>query len=199
MPVRVGVIGVQGDVSEHLEAVRAAMRLGGFSGDAVTVRRREDLAACHALTIPGGESTTISKLLVRTGLHDDIVRRASEGMPVLGTCAGCILLAEEGDDQVRNTRTRLLALMEMAVDRNAFGRQRESFETDLAVEGLDGPFRGVFIRAPAITKTWGRCAPLARVDGRTIVLARQGHLWGACFHPELSGDLRIHVAFLGQV
>ena len=111
MPVRVGVIGVQGDVSEHLEAVRAAMRLGGFAGDAVTVRRREDLA----------------------------------------------------------------------------------------VEGLDGPFRGVFIRAPAITRAWGRCAPLARVDGRTIVLARQGHLWGACFHPELSGDLRIHVAFLRQV
>jgi len=197
--MRVGVIGVQGDVSEHVEAVRAAMEIGGFGGDAVTVRRREDLAACDALTIPGGESTTISKLLVRTGLHDDIVRRADEGMPVLGTCAGCILLAKEGDDQVRNTRTKLLALMDMAVDRNAFGRQRESFETELVMEGFEGPFRGVFIRAPAITRTWGRCAPLARVDGRTIVLARQAHLWGACFHPELSGDLRIHVAFLGQV
>jgi len=197
--MHVGVIGVQGDVSEHVEAVRAAMRLGGFGGDAIPVRRREDLAACHALTIPGGESTTISKLLVRTGIHDDIVRRADEGMPVLGTCAGCILLAKEGDDQVRNTRTKLLALMDMAVDRNAFGRQRESFEMELAVDGFDGPFRGVFIRAPAITRTWGRCAPLARVDGETIVLARQGHLWAACFHPELSGDLRIHVAFLRQV
>ncbi len=193
------MIGAQGDVAEHVEAVRAAMHLGGFQGDVVTVRRREDLAACDALTIPGGESTTISKHLVRTGLHDDIVRRAGEGMPVLGTCAGCILLANEGDDQVRNTRTSLLGLMDMAVDRNAFGRQRESFETELTVEGLEGPFRGVFIRAPAITRTWGRCTPLARVDGETIVLARQAHLWGACFHPELSGDLRIHVAFLRQV
>lgn len=192
------MIGVQGDVSEHLEAVRAAIAKGGFSGDAVTVRRREDLAVCDALTIPGGESTTISKLLVRTGLHDDIVKRADEGLPILGTCAGCILLAKEGDDQVRNTRTKLLGLMDMAVDRNAFGRQRESFESDLAVVGLDRPFHGVFIRAPAITRTWDDCRVAARVED-VIVFARQGHLWGACFHPELSGDLRIHVAFLEQV
>jgi 5'-phosphate synthase pdxT subunit len=197
--MRVGVIGVQGDVSEHVDAVREAIRLAGLAGDVVTVRERQDLTACHALTIPGGESTTISKLLVRTGLHEDIVRRAGEGMPILGTCAGCILLAKEGDDQVRDTRTKLLALMDMAVDRNAFGRQRESFETELAVEGLDRPFRGVFIRAPAITRTWGRCTPLAQLGSDTTVLARQGHLWGACFHPELSGDLRIHVAFLEQV
>jgi len=196
--MRIGVVGVQGDVSEHVAAVRAAIAKGGFSGDVVTVRRREDLAACHALTIPGGESTTISKLLVRTGLHEDIVRRAGEGMPVLGTCAGCILLAKEGDDQVRNTRTQLLGLMDMAVDRNAFGRQRESFEADLVVDGFDRPFHGVFIRAPAITRTWDECRIAARL-GDVIVFARQGDLWGACFHPELSGDLRIHVAFLGLV
>lgn len=196
--MRVGVIGLQGDVAEHVEAVRAAMREGGFGGDAVVVRRREDLAACHALTIPGGESTTISKFLVRTGLHDDIVRRAGEGMPVLGTCAGCILLAAEGDDQVRDTRTRLLGLMEMAVDRNAFGRQRESFEVEFPVDGMDRPFRGVFIRAPAIMRTWGACTPLGRVED-VIVLARQGDLWASCFHPELSGDTRIHVAFLERV
>ena len=195
----VGVIGVQGDVSEHVAAVRAAMAAGRISGDVVTVRRREDLAACHALTIPGGESTTISKLLVSSGLHGDIVRRAEEGMPILGTCAGCILLAKEGDAQVAQTRTRLLGLVDMAVDRNAFGRQRESFEADLAVAGLDRPFRGVFIRSPAITRTWGACQVLARLDGETIVFARQGQLWGACFHPELSVDLRIHVMFLEQV
>lgn len=196
--MRIGVIGVQGDVSEHIEAVRAALKEGGFAGNALAVRRREDLSACHALTIPGGESTTISKLLVRTGLHDDILRRAEEGMPILGTCAGCILLAKEGDDQVRDTRTRLLGVMYMAVDRNAFGRQRESFEAELAVEGLDHPFRGVFIRSPAITRTWGNCEPLARVEG-IVVLARQGDLWASCFHPELSGDRRIHLAFLANV
>jgi len=196
--MRIGVVGVQGDVSEHVEAVRAAISKGGFRGEAVAVRRREDLAACDALTIPGGESTTISKILVRTGLHGDIVRRAGEGMPILGTCAGCILLAKEGDAQVRDTRTRLLGLMDMAVDRNAFGRQRESFEADLAVDGFDRSFHGVFIRAPAITRTWDDCHVAAKLED-VIVFARQGHLWAACFHPELSGDLRIHVAFLSQV
>ncbi|TLZ51400.1 MAG: pyridoxal 5'-phosphate synthase glutaminase subunit PdxT [Methanobacteriota archaeon] len=196
--MRVGVIGVQGDVSEHVAAVRAAMKKGGFGGDVVTIRRREDLAGCNALTIPGGESTTIGKLLERSGLHEDIVNRAAEGMPILGTCAGCILLAKEGDRQVAQTKTKLLGLMDMAVDRNAFGRQRESFEADLAVDGLDRPFHGVFIRAPAITRTWSACKIASKLDG-AIVFARQGHLWGACFHPELSGDLRIHVAFLEQV
>lgn len=197
--MRVGVIGVQGDVAEHVDAVRAAMRAGGFSGDVVSVRRLGDLAGCHALTIPGGESTTISKLLVASGLHGEIVRRAREGMPVLGTCAGCILLAEEGDDQVRQTRTKLLGLMDMAVDRNAFGRQRESFEADLSIDGFGDPFRGVFIRAPAITRSWGACKPLARLRDNVTVFAREGHLWAACFHPELSGDWRIHIAFLEQV
>lgn len=196
--MRVGVVGLQGDVSEHVAAVRAAMAAGGFGGDVTVVRRREDLAAVHALTLPGGESTTIAKLLDRSGLREDIVRRATEGMPVLGTCAGCILLAKEGDAQVDRTETPLLRLMDMAVDRNAFGRQRESFEADIAVDGLDVPFHAVFIRAPAITRTWGTCAPAARLGG-TVVMARQGHLWGSSFHPELSGDARIHVAWLGQV
>ena len=196
--MRIGVIGVQGDVSEHVDAVQRAINEAGFSGDAITVRRPPDLAKVDALTIPGGESTTIGKLLERTGLHEDIVRRAEEGMPILGTCAGCILLAKEGDRQVEQTRTKLLGLMDMAVDRNAFGRQRESFEADLAVDGLDRPFHGVFIRAPAITRTWDACRVAARV-GDVIVFARQGDLWAACFHPELGGDLRIHVGFLGQV
>ena len=196
--MRIGVIGVQGDVNEHVEAVRRAMEEEGLTGDTVTVRRPPDLAKVDALTIPGGESTTISKLLVRFELFDDIVRRANEGMPILGTCAGCILLAKEGDDQVSKTDTRLLGLMDMAVDRNAFGRQRESFEGDVDVTVLDRPFRGIFIRAPEILKTWGGCTPIGRFQGR-IVLAQQDHLVGAAFHPELSGDLRIHKWFLKLV
>ncbi len=196
--MRVGVVGVQGDVSEHVEAVRRAIRSGGFSADAIVVRRLSDLQRVDALTIPGGESTTISKLLVKFGLFEEVQRRAEAGMPILGTCAGCILLAKEGDDEVSKTGTKLLGLMEMAVDRNAFGRQRESFEADLDVMILDRPFHGVFIRAPAITRTWGRCTPLARLGDR-IVLARQGNLVASAFHPELSGDLRIHEWFLGLV
>src|SRR3970282_2045188 len=123
------------------------MRDAGRQGEAIPVRRRADLDRVDALTIPGGESTTISKLLVKLGLFDEIVRRArDESMPILGTCAGCILLAKEGGVQAERTDTRLLGLMDMAVDRNAFGRQRESFEADLPGEGLDRPFRGVVIR-----------------------------------------------------
>jgi len=196
--MRVGVVGVQGDVSEHVAALSHAIAQGGFSGTATVVRRTKDLEGVGALTIPGGESTTISRLLVESGLFDRIRERATEGMPILGTCAGCILLAKEGDDQVLRTETRLLGLMDMAVDRNAFGRQRESFEADLRVDFLDRPFHGVFIRAPAIIRAWGRCTPLAACDGR-IVFARDGAIVGAAFHPELAGDLRIHTWFLGLV
>jgi len=197
--MRIGVIGVQGDVSEHVDAVAQAMRDAGKPGDAISVRRREDLDHVDALTIPGGESTTISKLLVQLGLFDEIVRRATdEAMPIMGTCAGCILLAKDAGVQADKTKTRLLGLMDMAVDRNAFGRQRESFEADLEIEGMEKPFHCVFIRAPAILRTWGDCTPLSRYRDR-IVLARQGNLIGAAFHPELSGDLRIHRRFLDLV
>src|SRR5213083_1220901 len=151
--MRIGVIGVQGDVSEHVDAVARALKETGKAGEAIAVRRRTDLDRVDALTIPGGESTTISKLLV---------------------------------------------LMDMAVDRNAFGRQRESFGADLQVEGLETPFHCVFIRAPAILRTWGECAPKSRYQDR-IVLARQKNLIGSAFHPELGGDLRIHRWFLDLV
>ncbi|HYS73946.1 MAG TPA: pyridoxal 5'-phosphate synthase glutaminase subunit PdxT [Thermoplasmata archaeon] len=197
--MRIGVIGVQGDVSEHVDAVARAMREYGKEGEAIAVRRPEELARIDALTIPGGESTTISKLLVKLGLFDEIVRRATdEAMPIMGTCAGCILLSKDAGIQGEKTKTRLLGLMDMAVDRNAFGRQRESFETDLEIEGLPTPFHSVFIRAPAILRTWGDCVALSRYKDR-IVLAKQAHLIGAAFHPELGGDLRIHRAFLELV
>ena len=197
--MRIGVIGVQGDVSEHVDAVARAMREYGKEGEAIAVRRPEELGRVDALTIPGGESTTISKLLVKLGLFDEIVRRATEeAMPIMGTCAGCILLSKDAGIQGEKTKTKLLGLMDMAVDRNAFGRQRESFETDLEVEGLPTPFHCVFIRAPAILRTWAGCVPLSRYKDR-IVLAKQSHLIGAAFHPELGGDLRIHRAFLELV
>jgi len=197
--MRIGVIGVQGDVSEHVDAVARAMKEYGKEGDAIAVRRLADLRAVDGLTIPGGESTTISKLLVKLGMFDEILRRATEeSMPIMGTCAGCILLSKDAGLQAEKTRTRLLGLMDMAVDRNAFGRQRESFEADLVVEGLDSPFHCVFIRAPAILRAWGDCKPLARYADK-IVLARQGSFIGSAFHPELSGDLRIHRSFLDLV
>src|SRR5437899_5658186 len=153
--MRIGVIGVQGDVSEHVDAVARAMREYGKEGDAIAVRRPEELARVDALTIPGGESTTISKLLVKLGLFDEIVRRATdEAMPIMGTCAGCILLSKHAGIQGGKTKTRLLGLMDMAVDGTAFGRRREWFGRALGIEGLPTAFTGVFIGAPASLRPW---------------------------------------------
>ena len=200
MSIKVGVIAVQGAVSEHLEAFERAFHDSGRKGRAVPVRRFRDLDGVQALAIPGGESTTISKLLVRSGLFDEIIKRAGKGMPVLGTCAGLVLLASEGDDEVKRTGTRLLGLVDMAVDRNAFGRQKESFEAEIPVD-LPGaewkrPYPAVFIRAPAITRVWGRCKALAKFED-VIVLAGQGNLLAAAYHPELTHDSRIHRCLLG--
>lgn len=196
--MRVGVVAIQGDVSEHLQAFQRALQALGLQGTSVPVRRPPDLETVNALALPGGESTTIAKLLVKFGLFDRVVQRAREGMPLMGTCAGCILLAKEGDRQVEKTETRLLGLMDMAVDRNAFGRQRDSFEATIPVETYHEPFRAVFIRSPLITRTWGACRPLARIP-EGIVLAEQGALIAGCFHPELTDDLRLHQRLLQKV
>lgn len=197
--VRVGVASVQGDVSEHEAMVAAALDELGRSGEVVPLRTGEQAEAVDAAIIPGGESTTIGKLLDRFGASDVLARRArEEALPILGTCAGAILLARRGDEQVAKTHTRLLELMDMRVDRNAFGRQRESFEADLEVDGFEEPVPAVFIRAPAIMETWGDCQVLSRVGGRGVA-ARQGQLWALAFHPELTPDTRLHQAFLSSV
>lgn len=207
--MRIGVLGLQGAFTEHLDALRGAFGALGLNGSVATVRRREEIVALDGLVMPGGESTTISKLLRTFELHDLLVRRArEEGFPILGTCAGAILLSKEGDGQVERTDTRLLGLMDMRVDRNAFGRQRESFEALLDLVGFDAPVPGVFIRAPAIVRTWGACEtlgtlhlpePLPGVGHDPIVAARQGNLLAIAFHPELTGDTRVHQAFVESV
>ncbi len=189
--MKVGVVSVQGAFPEHIVSSAKALRKLGVKGEAKAVRRLSDLEDVDAVIIPGGESTTIAKLLYRFGLHHRLVEMAKSGTPMMGTCAGLVLLAKEGDDQVRKTETRLLGLMDMAVDRNAFGRQRESFEADLDIEGLDSPFPAVFIRAPLITRTWGMCRVTSCYNG-SIVMARQENLMALSFHPELSHDTRIH-------
>ena len=190
----IGVIGLQGDVEEHRNAFEETFSAVGRKGRAVWVRRPADLEEVDGLALPGGESTTISKLLTRFDLRDRVLEMAEGGSPILGTCAGCVLLAKKGDEQVRKTGTELLSLMDMEVARNAYGSQRESFETILDIEGI-GEYPGVFIRAPAITDVWDGCRPLAVHDGR-IVLARQGKLIAASFHPELTSDHRFHEMFL---
>jgi 5'-phosphate synthase pdxT subunit len=196
--LKIGIVAVQGAVSEHTDAVDGALKNLGARGEHVIVRRPEQAREVDALIIPGGESTTIAKLLDKFEIRNTVITRAREGMPALGTCAGCILLAEEGDLEVDKTGTKLLGLMHMAVDRNAFGRQRESFEAMLRVEGFEDPFEAVFIRAPAITRTWNDCKPLSSFQGK-IVMARQENLIATAFHPELTGDTRVHETLINMV
>jgi 5'-phosphate synthase pdxT subunit len=196
--MKLGVVSVQGAFPEHIVSCAKAMRKLGVKGEARPVRRLSDLEGMDAVIIPGGESTTIAKLLWRFDLHQRLVEMAGEGVPIMGTCAGLVLLAKEGDEQVEKTETRLLGLMDMAVDRNAFGRQRESFEAELEIEGLESPFPAVFIRAPVITRVWGDCHVSSRYNGN-IVMARQGKMLALSFHPELSRDTRIHELLVSLV
>lgn len=180
---------MQGAVREHL----AALERCGAQGR--VVRTPEELGQVQGLIIPGGESTTIGKLMHRWGLDHAIRERAAQGMPVFGTCAGMILLAKEieGSDQHR------LGLMDIAVRRNAFGRQIDSFEAPLPIPALGEPdFPAVFIRAPQFATLQPAVERLAEMDGHPV-LARQGHLLAGAFHPELTRDLRLHRYFLGMV
>jgi pyridoxal 5'-phosphate synthase pdxT subunit len=189
---RVGVLALQGDVREH---VRVLAELGTAPAE---VRTPAELAEVDALVLPGGESTTMSLLLESSGLLPPLRQRLQDGMPAFGTCAGMILLAAEVVDG-RADQLRLGAI-DIGVRRNAFGRQVDSFEADMAVRGLDGPLHAVFIRAPVVEWAGPGVDVLAAVTGTDgisrPVVCQQGPVLVTAFHPELSGDLRLHRAFL---
>jgi 5'-phosphate synthase pdxT subunit len=194
--LKVGVIAVQGAVSEHIDLLERAMKEQGIDGNVYPVRTAKDLCDISGIVIPGGESTTISRLMVTTGMHERIFKLANKGLPILGTCAGTILLAKEGDEQVKQTNTKLLGLMEISVARNAYGRQADSFEVDVKIPEIgNNPFRAVFIRAPTIQKVWGDTRAWIRHQS-AIVGAKKGNILGLTFHPELSDDVRVHEYFL---
>lgn len=192
--MRVAVVGVQGDVEEHVEITERAMERLGIEGEVIATRKRKTVGESDAVILPGGESTTISKLIWRDGIAEEILRLAREGKPVMGTCAGLIVLARHGDEQVKKTGTRLLGLLDVKVRRNAFGRQRDSFEAELEFEGI-GSVKAVFIRAPAVEWVGDGVQVLSRFEDR-IVAVRQKNVIGLAFHPELTDDTRIHEFFL---
>lgn len=185
--MKAGILALQGDFREHAAMVREA------GGTPVLVRTPDDLREVACLVIPGGESTTIGKLAHRYGLVDPIRDRAGAGMPVFGTCAGMIVMAREvaGGEP-------LLGLLDIAVERNAYGRQVDSFEADVDVAGLDVPVRGVFIRAPAVARVGDGVEVLAEHAGAPVVVS-QGPMLAAAFHPEIAGDPRLHAWFLERV
>ncbi|MCX6679292.1 MAG: pyridoxal 5'-phosphate synthase glutaminase subunit PdxT [Methanothrix sp.] len=189
---RIGVLALQGDVSEHVLALE---RAGKGKVQVVEIRKSGQMEACGALVLPGGESTTIRRQLESFGLTQELKAAARQGLPILATCAGLVLVSQEveGDSMVKP-----LGLMDIKISRNAFGPQRESFEADLQIKGLDRPYHAVFIRAPAIAQVGDGVEVLARV-GEAVVAARQKNLLALAFHPELTKDPRIHQIFLNML
>jgi pyridoxal 5'-phosphate synthase pdxT subunit len=185
---RVGVLALQGDVREHVSILRT------LGAEALGVKKPGQLSEIDALILPGGESTTIAKMAVRFGLLDPIRSVIDDGLPTYGTCAGMILLAStisDGDQPV-------IGALDVVVKRNAFGRQNESFEAQVDVVGLDSPFHGVFIRAPWIEKVGADVEVLAAIDDHPVMV-RQGRILATSFHPELTGDGRIHEMLLDLI
>lgn len=190
-PVAVGVLALQGAFARHVAVLRS------LGADAFEVRTPAELARADALVIPGGESTTIAKLLVSSGLFEPLSQRLAAGMGAFGTCAGMILLADEVLDGRPDQQS--FGAIDLSVRRNGYGRQIDSFETDLVVDGLDGPLlRAVFIRAPMVVRVGDGVTVLASVDD-VPVLCRQGSVLVSSFHPELTDDDRLHRLFLDQV
>jgi 5'-phosphate synthase pdxT subunit len=196
--MRIAVIAIQGNVEEHIESAHKAMEDMGIRGEVLPVRHSGTIPTCDAIILPGGESTTLGRLMAREGIDIEIKEAAAAGKPIMGTCAGLVLLAKDGGEQVKRTGQKLLGLMDISVDRNAFGGQRESFEIPLEISILDSPYNVVFIRAPVITRVGPDVEVLASFNDK-IVAARQGNILGLAFHPELTDDLRIHCYFLGMV
>jgi pyridoxal 5'-phosphate synthase pdxT subunit len=192
---RVGVLALQGDVREHLRV------LTSLGVPATAVRRPAELDACDALVVPGGESTTMFKLARTFDLFEPLRQRIKEGLPVFGTCAGMIMLADRIVDGPPDQET--LGGLDITVRRNAFGRQVDSFEGDLTIDGLEEPVHAVFIRAPWVEETGPEVEVLGRVEGGAaagrIVAVRQGSLLATSFHPEVGGDDRVHRLFLDLI
>jgi 5'-phosphate synthase pdxT subunit len=193
----IGVLALQGDVLEHVRMLRAA------GAKAAVVKRLGELDAVDGIVIPGGESTTIGKLAQMYGLLEPLRKRIAEGLPVFGTCAGAILLSSEAlFADGRPAQQPLLGVLDATVRRNAFGRQVASFEGDVAVAGLDNPVHAVFIRAPWFERVGPDVEVLATVGtpaGDKVVIVRSGVILATAFHPELTGDPRLHELFIAMV
>lgn len=188
MSKKIGVLAMQGAFQKHLDMVKI------IGAEGVEIRTSDDLDSIDGLIIPGGESTVIAKLLIKNDIINPILERVKSGMGIFGTCAGMILLAKKAEDSDQP----LLNLMNITVKRNAYGRQQESFEASFEIKNFDEPFAGIFIRSPKITEYSKEVEILAEFEG-TPILAKEGKLLACSFHPELTGDTRIHRLFLEMI
>ncbi len=191
--MKIGVLGVQGDVSEHIDAVNSAANYLGLDVDVVSFSSSDVIPGCDVVILPGGESTTISKLVRDEGIDEEIISHVEEDKPILATCAGLIILSSKGD--LRDVEN--IDILDIKIRRNAYGSQRESFEAGVEISFLDDDFPGVFIRAPVIKESDTDVEVIGRLDG-DIVGVRQRNIIGLSFHPELTGDYRIHREILKE-
>lgn len=192
--IKIGVIGIQGAVLEHVTSLEKIFKNNKINGIVKIIKEKNQINEVDGLIIPGGESSTISKIIFNSGFDNIIKNKIEErNFPILGTCAGCVILASELNDNYNDVN--LLSLIDIQVKRNAFGRQRESFEKNIKIKGFEKLYNAIFIRAPIITKKWGNCEILARIE-KNIVMVKQDNIVALSFHPELTNDLRIHKYFL---
>lgn len=199
--IKIGVLGIQGDIEENILSTEEALKNQNLQGTVESVRYSESIEELDGLILPGGESTVIGSLLSIHGkVFQTIEKRITEGMPVLGTCAGLIMLSKRAYDKVvGETKQKLFGMLDVVIERNAFGRQHESFEVDLEIPILGrDPFRGIFIRAPIINNVGENVTILTKLNDK-IVAVKQNNIIGTSFHPELSADRRLHELFIKDI
>jgi 5'-phosphate synthase pdxT subunit len=199
--IKVGVLGIQGDIEENVLATAEALKKLNLRGTVESVRYSESIAELDGLILPGGESTVIGSLLSIQGkVFQTIEKKITEGMPVLGTCAGLIMLSKRTYDKVvGETKQKLFGMLDVVIERNAFGRQHESFEADLEIPVLGKePFRGIFIRSPIVNNVGESVTILTKLNDK-IVAVKQNNIIGTSFHPELSSDRRLHELFIKDI
>lgn len=196
----IGVLALQGDVEENIRAATNALEEMNQKGKVISVRYPEEIMKIDGLIIPGGESTVMGLLIaIKNGLLDSINKALQKRLPVMGTCAGMIVLAKRSYDRVvGNKKQLLLGALDVEIERNSFGRQHDSFESNLDISGIGNDFKGIFIRAPSVISTGPQVQILSRFDGK-IVAVQQENIIGTSFHPELSGDNRMHKLFIEQI
>ncbi len=200
MSLNIGVFAVQGDVEENIAATRAALDELGIKGTVSTVKTPDQISKLDGIILPGGESTTIGHLSLVNGSLKKIKEKIEAGMPVMGICAGLILLAKEVKDHViGKTEQPLLDLLDVKVERNSFGRQRDSFEADISMESIKIPkFKGVFIRAPSILEVGKNVEVISKLNEKTIAV-KQKNILATVFHPELTHDVSMHKYFINMI
>lgn len=193
----IGVLALQGDVEENIRAATNTLEEMNQKGKVISVRYPEEIMKIDGLIIPGGESTVMGLLIaIKNGLLDSINKALQKRLPIMGTCAGMIILAKRSYDRVvGNKKQLLLGALDIEIERNSFGRQYDSFESNLDISGIGNDFKGIFIRAPSVISTGPQVQILSRFDGK-IVAVQQENIIGTSFHPELSGDNRMHKLFI---